>query len=414
MNWKDTAEQQAFRDEVRSFIRERFPEHYRPDMDEELSLEPEDVDGYEWVVDARGDDAERRRAAKAWAADLAERGWIAPAWPKEHGGAGLDVVEEYILHEEMMRARVPTVNGIGVFLAGPTLLAHGTDEQREKHLSRIARGEETWAQGFSEPDAGSDLAGLRTRAERHDDHYVVRGQKVWISQAQYADWLMLLVRTDPEASKPHRGITYLIVEADAPGVTIRPIEDIRGGTPFAEVFLDDVRVPVANRIGEENRGWYVAMSTLGYERSGIGSVVRFEQRLQRLIELVRSEEGGAWLRPDWRESIRHDIARRLIEIRVLRNLALHSISQQEAGEAPDFEASINQLFSAELHQRLARTGAKAFGPHGNLWQRADAPLGALFTHDLLGSVAATFLGGSAEIQRNVIATRGLGLPRGGG
>jgi alkylation response protein AidB-like acyl-CoA dehydrogenase len=411
MDWKDTPEQQAFRQEVRAFIRQRFPASYRPETEGELSLEPEDVDGYEWVVDARSDDPERREAAKAWARDLAAKGWVAPHWPEVYGGAGLDVMEEFILHEEMMRARVPTVNGIGVFLAGPTLLAHGTEEQRRAHLPRIARGEETWAQGFSEPDFGSDLAGLRTRAHRDGDHYLVWGQKVWISQAQYADWMMLLVRTDPEAPKPHRGITYLLVETSTPGVTIRPIEDIRGAAPFAEVFFDDARVPVANRVGDENKGFYVAMSTLGYERSGIGSVIRYEQRLRRLIELITSEEGRRYLRPDWRDSVRHQIARRMIEIRVLYNLALYTVSEQQAGGEPDYEASINQLFSAELHQRLARTGAKAFGPYGNLWQRSGAPLEALYAHDMVGSVAATFLGGSAEIQRNVIATRGLGLPR---
>jgi alkylation response protein AidB-like acyl-CoA dehydrogenase len=411
MDWKDTPDQKVFREAVRTFIRERFPATYLPQMEEELSLEPEDVDGYEWAADARSADTERRQAAMAWAADLATKGWVAPQWPTAYGGAGLDVIKTFILQEEMMRAQVPTVNGIGVSLAGPTLLAHGTEAQRQRYLRPIARGEEIWAQGFSEPDAGSDLAGLRTRAVRDGDHYVINGQKIWTSQAQYADWLMLLVRTDPDASRPHRGITYLLVETKTPGVTIHPIEDIRGATPFAEMFFDDVRVPVGNRVGEENRGWYVAMSTLGYERSGIGSVVRYEQRLRRLIAFVKSDKGRRYLRPDWRASIRHEIAQRMIEIRVLYNLALHSVSKLEAGEVPDYEASINQLFSAELHQRLVATGAKAFGPHGDLWQRADAPLGALFSHDLVGSVAATFLGGSAEIQRNVIATRGLGLPR---
>jgi alkylation response protein AidB-like acyl-CoA dehydrogenase len=412
MDWKDTPEQKAFREDVRTFIQERFPKHYCPEMRGELSLEPEDVDGYEWVADARSNDPERRQAAMAWAADLAARGWVAPHWPIAYGGAGLDVIQTFILQEEMMRARVPTVNGIGVFLAGPTLLAHGTEAQRQQHLPPIARGEETWAQGFSEPDSGSDLASLHTRAQRDGDHYVVNGQKIWTSQAPYADWLMVLVRTDPDAPRPHRGITYLMVEAKTPGVTISPIEDVRGATPFAEMFFDNVRVPVENRVGEENRGWYVAMATLGYERSGIGAVIRYEQRLRRLMAFVKSNAGQRYLRPDWRHSIRHEIAQRMIEIRVLYNLALHSVSQQLAGEAPDYEASINQLFSAELHQRLSRTGAKAFGPYGNLWQRSDAPLEALFAHDWVGSIAATFLGGSAEIQRNVIATRGLGLPRG--
>lgn len=410
MNWSDTPEQAAFREEVRRFIRERFPASYTPDTEREQSVEPEDVFGYEWAADRKSDDPERREAAMEWAGALAERGWIAPHWPKEYGGAGLGVMEEFILREEMMRAGVPTVNGIGVFLLGPTLLAHGTEEQRREHLPRISAGEVAWAQGFSEPDAGSDLASLRTRAARDGDHYVVNGQKVWTSQAQYADWLFALVRTDPDARK-HRGITFLMMDIDTPGITVRPIEDMRGGEPFAEVFFEDVRVPVVNRVGEENRGWYVGMSTLEFERSGIGSTIRYEHALSRLIEFVRSEEGRQYLRDDWWNAVRHEIAQRYIEIRVLYNLVLHAVSKQASGEPPGYEASVNQIFSAELHQRLARTGAKAFGLYGSLWQREGAPLEAVFTHDCVESVAHTFLAGSSEIQRNLIAIRGLGLPR---
>jgi len=411
MEWRDTPEQAEFREEVRTFVRERFPESYRPDTEDEPSLEPEDVYGYEWAADRKSEDPERRRAAQQWASALAEKGWVAPHWPQEYGGAGLGPMEEFILHEEMMRAGVPTVNGIGAFLLGPTLLEHGTEEQRREHLPKISSGEISWAQGFSEPDAGSDLASLRTRAVLDGDAYVVNGQKVWTSQGQYADWLMALVRTDPDAPKKHRGITFLMMDMASPGISVRPIEDLRGSAPFAEVFLDDVRVPVANRVGEENKGWYVGMTTLSFERSGIGATIRYEQALSRLIAYLRSEEGRRYLRDDWRSSVRHEIARRHMEIRVLYNLALYTVSQQAAGEAPGYEASMNQLFSAELHQRLARTALKAFGPYGNLWQRQGAPLGAEFTHDFAGSMAATFLAGSSEIQRNVIATRGLGLPR---
>jgi hypothetical protein len=303
----------------------------------------------------------------------------------------------------MMKARVPTVNGIGAFLLGPTILECGTDEQKAVHLPRIARGETTWAQGFSEPGSGSDLASLRTRAVRDGDDYVVNGQKVWTSLGAQADWLFVLVRTDPDAPR-HKGITFLLVDTETPGVTVRPITDIRGDTPFAEVFFDDARVPVANRVGDENRGWYVAMTALGFERAGIGATVKFEQALSTLVTYLRSDEGRAHARPDT-AGLRLEIAKRYTEIRVLYNLARNSAS------AGGYAGSVSQLFGAELHQRLARTGAKAFGHLAELWQREDAPLRAAFTHLRLDSVAATFLGGTTEIQRNVIATRGLGLPK---
>ena len=407
MNWEDTPEEAAFREEVRAFVAEHFPASYRPDPAAEHSLEPEDVWGYNWPADRHAEDPARREGARQWAAALAERGWIVPHWPYEYGGAGLSALQEFILQEEMMRAQVPTVNGIGAFLLGPTLLEYGTDAQKAEHLPPIARGERTWAQGFSEPGSGSDLASLRTRAVRDGDDYVVDGQKVWTSLGQHADWLFVLVRTDPAAPK-HKGITFLLVDTKTPGVTVRPIVDIRGDAPFAEIFFEDARVPVANRVGEENRGWYVAMTALSFERAGIGGTVKFEQALSTLVSYV--QEGGKLLRPD-RSRLRHEIARRYAEVRVLYNLARYTVSKQVSGEVPGYEASVNQLFGAELAGRLARTGAEAFGAHAELWGRAGAPLGAAFTHLRLDAVAATFLGGTTEIQRNVIATRGLGLPK---
>ncbi len=409
MNWRDTPEQAAFREEVRSFIRDRFPPDYTPDTTGEQSLEPEDVAGYNWIADARSDDPARRKAAMEWAAALNERGWVGSHWPTEYGGAGLGPVEDFILAEEMMRAGVPQVNGIAVNLLAPTLLEHGTEEQKREHLPKIASGEVVWSQGFSETEAGSDLASLRTRAVLDGDHYVVNGQKVWTSLAQNADAFFILVRTDPEARK-HRGITFLLVDADTPGVTVRPIADIRGAAPFGEIFFEDVRVPVANRVGEENRGWYVGMTTLTFERSGIGATIKYERGLRNLVDYVNSDEGRARLRDDW-APVRHEIAQRYTEVRVLYNLARYTVSVQASGKVPGYEASINQLFSAELHQRLARTGAKAFGPLARLWQREGAPLNGVFTHMCFDSVAATFLAGTSEIQRNVVATRGLGLPR---
>ena len=402
MHWGDTQDQAQFRDEVRRFITSEFPAGYSPDLDAEHSLEPEDVWGYNWPADRVSEDADRAAGARKWAQALAGRGWIAPHWPKSYGGAGLSAMEEFILHEEMMRAGVPTVNGIGAFLLGPTLIEHGTEEQKAEHLPPIANGERTWAQGFSEPGAGSDLASLRTKAVRDGDHYVIDGQKVWTSQAQYADWLFVLVRTDPEAPK-HRGITFLLVDTSTAGVTVTPITDIRGDAPFAEVFFDEARVPVQNRVGEENRGWYVAMDALSFERAGIGATVKFEQVLSRLIEQVRSNGGSAILK--------HEIARRYMEMRVLYNLARYTVSRQARGEVPGYEASVNQLFGAELAQRLAVTGTKAFGDFAQLTDRHDHPAAIEFTHMRFDAVAATFLGGTTEIQRNVIATRGLNLPR---
>jgi alkylation response protein AidB-like acyl-CoA dehydrogenase len=409
VNWEDSPAEAEFRREVRAFIGERFPAGYVPDHDDEHSMEPEDVWGYNWPVDRVSDDPARRDGALQWATALADKGWITPHWPREYGGAGLSALLEFVLQEEMMRARVPTVNGIGAFLLGPTLLAHGTDEQKAEHLPRIARGQATWAQGFSEPGAGSDLAGLRTRAVRDGDDYVVTGQKVWTSLGQYADWLFVLVRTDPDAPR-HKGITFLLLDARTPGVTIRPITDIRGAAPFAEIFLDEVRVPVANRVGDENKGWYVAMDALSFERAGIGACVKMEQALADLVTYLRSDEGRRFVRAD-RGALRHEIARRYTEIRVAYNLARYTVSVSAKGGVPGYEASVNQLFGAELLQRLARTGASAFGPYSQLWQRADAPLHATYAHLRADAVAATFLGGTTEIQRNVIATRGLGLPR---
>ncbi|OLF06178.1 hypothetical protein BLA60_33130 [Actinophytocola xinjiangensis] len=409
MNWEDTPEEAAFREQVAAFVAEHFPAAYRPDPAAEHSLEPEDVWGYNWPADRLSEDPDRREGARRWAAALAERGWITPHWPAEYGGAGLPAALEFVLQEEMMRARVPTVNGIGAFLLGPTVLAEGTDAQRAEHLPPIARGERTWAQGFSEPESGSDLASVRTRAVRDGDDYVVNGQKVWTSLGQYADWLFVLVRTDPDAHR-HKGLTFLLVDTATEGVTVRPITDLRGDAPFAEVFFDDARVPVANRVGEENRGWYVAMTALSFERAGIGATVKFEHALSSLVDYVNSDAAKPYLRPDT-AVLRQEIARRYAEVRVLYNLARYTVSTQAAGGVAGYEASVNQLFGAELAGRIARTGAKAFGAFAELWQRTDSPMNAAFTHLRLDSVAATFLGGTTEIQRNVIATRGLGLPR---
>lgn len=409
MDWQDTPEEDAFREQVRTFIRERFPSDYEPDYDAEFSLEPEDVWGYNWVLDRQSGDARRRDGARGWASALAEKGWIAPRWPAVYGGAGLGAASEFILLEEMMRAGVPTVNGNGALLLGPTLLTHGTKEQCAEHLPQIARGETVWAQGFSEPDAGSDLAGIRTRAVRTGDDYVLNGQKIWTSLGQHADWLFVVARTDPGASR-HKGISFFLVDAATEGLTIRPIEDMRGAEPFAEIFFDDVRVPAKNLVGGENNGWYVAMTALGFERAGIGAVVKYEQAVAALVAHLRADDASTPRTAD-RSRLRHDIVRRYVEVRVLYDLARYTVSRERAESTVGYEASVNQLFGAELHQRLASTALKALGPAGQVRESAGSSPSALFSHLRLDSVATPFLGGTTEIQRNIIATRGLGLPR---
>jgi hypothetical protein len=411
MDWADTAEQALFREEVREFIRERFPAAYTPDLRGAENSEPDDVPGYNWPADRRSEDSQRSAAAAEWARTLAEKRWVAPHWPTEYGGAGLSSLEHFILTEEMARARVPTVGGIGVTLLGPTLIEFGTEEQKREHLPRTVSGDVVWAQAFSEPEAGSDLASLTTRAERDGEHYVINGQKIWTSHAQYADWVFVLVRTSPDAPK-HRGITFLMMDISTPGIEVRPIVDMAGETPFNEIFFDNVQVPVSNRVGEEDRGWYVAMATLDFERSGVGAAVADMLAIEDLVALSQDGDGQAWLRPDWDDSIRHEIAERYIELRVLFNLALRTAHSQDTGQPPGYEASVSKLFGSEVHQRVAQTRLKALGQMGNVWRGHHAPLDGRYARDYVNSISHTILSGSSEILRNVIATRGLGLPRG--
>jgi len=411
MDWGDTPEQAAFREEVRQFIRARFPASYRPDLNRDQSVEPEDIPGYNWPADRHSDDPERCIAAIAWAEALAERGWVAPHWPAEYGGAGLSILEQFIFAEEMAEARVPMVGGIGVALVGPTLIAFGSEEQKREHLPKILSGEVTWSQGFSEPEAGSDLANVQMRAVLQDGEYVLNGQKVWTSGAQHADWMCAIVRTDPAADPKHRGISFLIFDTKTEGISIRPIVDMTDQEPFNETFFEDVRVPASQRVGEENRGWYVAMAMLDFERSGVGGAVGYRKSLEDLIEYIGSHEDDGTVRSDWKRSTRLEMADRAIEIEILRSFALRTADIQAKGEIPNYEASVNKLFGSETHQALAHTGMKTLGLYGGIWARSQAPMDAFFQRDYVGSSSHTIFSGSSEIQRNVIATRGLGLPR---
>jgi alkylation response protein AidB-like acyl-CoA dehydrogenase len=405
MDWNDTPEQAAFRKEVHDFIQGRLPERYRKD---------EDGFGEEggWQSDRVSEDPAARDAASSWASALAEKGWIAPHWPKEYGGAGLTPIEQFIYNMEMALQGATGVGGMGVQMLGPTLIVHGTEEQKKQHLSKILSGEVAWAQGYSEPGSGSDLASLQTRAIRDGDEYVINGQKIWTSGAHTADWLFALVRTDPEAPK-HRGISFLVMDRHTPGITIRPLINMGWTHGFNETFFEDVRVPVANRVGEENRGWYVGMTLLDFERSNISGAVSARKTVERLVASTRGAD-AAKSRIKQSGAIRLEIADRYIESEVMFNFSMRIISMQQRSIIPNYEASTSKLFNSELVQRLANTGVKNFGLYGNLWDRASshAPMQAEFTRQYVQTVPMTIAGGTSEIQRNIIATRGLGLPRG--
>jgi len=338
---------------------------------------------------------------------LATRGWLTAAWPKAYGGLGLTQIEQLIFKEELMRAG-GTFPGTGVNLVGPTLMVHGTETQRREHLPKIAAGSVAWCQGFSEPGAGSDLASLQARAVRDGDEFVVNGQKIWTSRAHRADWILLLARTDPAAPK-HRGITMFLVDMQTPGIRVRPIRQLTGVAGFNEVFFDDVRVPSANIVGEQDRGWYAAATTLDFERSGIERNLIAEGDWNRIFAFVRAEP-GSWPPRD-RSGLRQRFAELRIEVEAGRWLARRVAWLQMKGMVPNAEASMSKGFNSEVGQRVSEFGVNAFGLAGQLSSGPWAALDGQAAFRYLDARRLTVAQGTAEIQRNIIATRGLGLPR---
>ena len=408
MNWNDDAEQAAFRERVATFIQERMPDRYRQRIE---TGEDADMDGFfAWYADRVSEDQSIIDAAAEWAGALAENGWIAPHWPVEYGGAGLTAMEQVIFNEEMARAQAPSVGGSGVALLGPTVLVHGTDEQKEKYVGDILSGTVAWAQGYSEPGAGSDLGSLQTRAVRDGDEYIVNGQKIWTSGAHKADAIFALVRTNPDAPK-HRGISFLMIDdIRQPGINVRALIDAAWGHHINEVFFEDVRVPVANVLGEVDRGWYVGMTLLDFERSGIGAPVEQQLQLTALLDAVVNDERSLLSRS---QAIRDRVAERYIATEISYNLSLRVASMQAAGLVPNYEASMGKMFASEQGQELHRVGVRAFGLHSQIWPGDGREvLKGEHIRGYIRSIPSTIAGGSSEVQRNIIATRGLGLPRG--
>jgi alkylation response protein AidB-like acyl-CoA dehydrogenase len=394
VNFRDTPEEARFRSDVRSFIERELPP--------QLRLRGAFSDSFDL-----GDD--RSPATRTWWQRLTDQGWIAPAWPEEYGGGGLSVMQQFIFNEETALARAPKLGGIAIGWAGPTIMLYGTDQQKREHLPRILAGAEVWCQGFSEPGAGSDLASLQTRAVRDGDDYIVNGQKIWTSGAHNAGWILLLARTDADAPK-HKGLSYFVLDMKTPGITVRPIATMVGTSEFNEVFFDNVRVPKANMLGEENRGWYIATTTLDLERSGISSAVGTVLHVRDLVKFVRESNGAPQCAAGHNRALRYEIADRAIESEAARLMSYEVVSMQNAGLIPNKEASIAKLYTSELDQRISRTWMRSLGLYGQL-RGESAPMGGSVASRLLLNVASTIGGGTSEIMRNIIAQRGLALPR---
>ncbi len=390
MDLTPTPAEAALREEVRGWLREHLPWEYG------RGLPP------------RFDDlAEEVTFGRVWQAKLAEGRWVGVAWPVEYGGRGAGPVEHYIVTEELARARAPELVGrIGVNLVGPTLLAHGTAEQKATWLRPILSADEIWCQLFSEPGAGSDLASLTTRAEPTDDGWVLNGQKVWTSYAQFADWGVCLARTDPKAPK-QAGISYLVVDMRAPGVEVRPLRQITDEPEFNEVFFSDVLVPRDRIIGPEHEGWRIASSTLTHER-GVNprQLVIHAQLVDELLRLA-GESGGFD-----NHRLRQRLAQAFVEVRLFQLHNWRSISRLAKGLEPGPVGSINKLWWSEMSKRLHDTVMAVLGPAAPLWRGAhDNPGAGSWQRSWLYYQASSIWAGTNEIQRNLVGERVLELPR---
>ena len=400
MDFQDNPQEATFRKEVKEFIKREMS----PDLDRR---------GQGGAAFGGGSGRFNQKgywpALTGWLKKLNERGWVAPAWPKEYGGAGLSVMEQFIFNQETATAGAPrSPNVIGLGWVGPTIILYGTEEQKQKHLRPILNNEAFWCQGFSEPEAGSDLASIKTRAVRDGDDYVINGQKTWTSGAHGAQWMILLARTDPQAPK-HKGISYFLLDMKSPGVTVRPLVNMVGAHDFNEVFFDNVRVPAENLIGEENRGWYIGTTTLDFERSGIATSLTHGQTVQDFVRYAREHQNGSSGRAPF---VRYELADRTIEAQVEQMLSFQVIGMQQRGLVPNKEASIAKLYSTELDQRLAATGLKLLGLYGQVMRDSPhAEMNGRMASFYLYATTSTIGGGTSEVQRNIIAQRGLSMPK---
>jgi alkylation response protein AidB-like acyl-CoA dehydrogenase len=395
MDFSFTEEEERFRERVRTFLKANLPERVR----EEASRLPGETP--------------RREFLRDWQKRLYENGFVGMAWPRQYGGQGASQIEQAIFNEEMARFRAPSpLNPVGMNLVGPTLIAHGTEAQKNRFLPKILPAEEIWCQLFSEPNAGSDLASLRTRAELRGDEFIVNGQKVWSSFAHYADWGILLARTDPDAPK-HRGISYLLVDMKTPGVNPRTLRQMPGSMEFCEVFLDNVRIPRENLVGQVNEGWRVATTTLTNERgtTTLAVMLRFQRTFDELVELARATRRSG--RPAIQDPIvRGRLAQLYIDLQEMKYSSFRAFSKILKGGSPGSEGSILKLHWSEFNQRMQEFAMELQGPGSQLIRESPYTIrGGLWQYTFLWSRSDTIYAGTSEIQRNIIAQRVLGLPK---
>jgi alkylation response protein AidB-like acyl-CoA dehydrogenase len=392
-----TPDQEALRTEVRAWLEANMPREWTRRV-----LATSDVprpEAYEFLRD--------------WQRRMHEGGFIGLTWPKEYGGRGLTFMEELIVQQELALAKAPPVlNILGVGMAGPTIIAYGTEEQKRRYVSKILSCDEIWCQGYSEPNAGSDLASLQTRAVKDGDDWIINGQKVWTSLAHIADYMMLLARTDPEAPK-HKGITYFLLDMHSPGVTVKPLRQITGDAEFNEVFLDNVRVPASRVLGGVNNGWAVGLTTLMYERLalGFGLQVRLRIAMDGLVELARTmEKNGRAVTKD--PVMRQKLAQLWIDTEALKYTGARGITRLLRGEMPGPEASAGKMIWVDTHQRIQELAMEIQGPYAQLTRGSDrAQAGGVWQYTFLRSRANSIEGGTTEIQKNIIGERVLGLPK---
>jgi len=355
---------------------------------------------------------ERIELLRRWQASCYEAGYVGRAWPEQFGGGGRPAVEQILVDQELAAAGAPEfVNVVGLDVLGPSLLRFGTDDQRRRYIPTILSAEEIWCQGFSEPEAGSDLAALRTRAVEHDDHFVLSGQKTWVSWGQFASWCGVLARTDPSASR-HRGISMLIVDMRSPGIEVRPMTQITGHAEFCELFFDDVVVPVENLLSERGDGWKIAMHTLGHERgtAALPRQVKLRTWLDRAVRVATDRKlGGRPLIADPQAQI--GLAQAFIAIEVLRHHAYRTVGEFLNGGAVGPDSSTVKLLMAEAEQRLAATALDLLGPTLQHADPAELAENEFWYETYLYSRAASVYGGTQQIQRNIIADRVLALPK---
>ena len=395
MNINETPEQAAFRAEVRGWI--------------ETSVPPQLKGLRQGIVQGPG---LGRDALEPMEAALAEKGWQAPHWPEEHGGAGFDIPQLVIFHEECAKAGLPDRHTTGLDMLGPILIAYGTDAQRKRFLGPILNSKMTWAQGYSEPDAGSDLASLQLRAEVTGEGFVLNGQKIWTSKAHKADWIFLLARTDPKPNRKQEGISFLLADLKTPGIEVRPIATMDGFTHFCETFFNDVKVPRENLVGELHQGWSVAKALLGHERftHPTANPLLIRKSLDNLKSSARDTPDGSgvlWDNPD----LRGRVAALEIDIESMLHTRYRALTRIEMGGEPGPETQLFKLFGAELMQRIVELQQEVEGPAGIVWdQTGQGDAEGETARHATNIRAASLRGGTTEVQRNVIAKRVLGLP----